>query len=100
MIFQALEAYETERVYRLSLEHRAIANLGVSFASSKGVKNAKTLWYNDFEYILLKQRALKRFSPEVADAFAHLRLLGKIPDWVKEQVDLDLIGAAKNPSQD
>jgi hypothetical protein len=94
LIEQALNEAERAEVERLSLEGRAIANLGVMMAAANAVKNPKTTWFNDFEHVLYRQKAREDISPEVAQSFMRLHTLGKVPEWVCEVADLDLIRAS------
>lgn len=93
-IEQVLRIAEEQEIERLAAEARAIANLGVAYSQVHGVQNPKTRHFNDFEALLFRKTALKAIEPTTALSFMALHRKGKIPDWIYEVTDLELVRAS------
>lgn len=90
LIEQALEAAQEEEIERIAAESKAIANVGVFFAASKGAKNPQSRWFSDCEHTLFVRRAVEEYPPEMAASFMRLYERGRVPEWVLIAIDNDL----------
>lgn len=94
LIERYLETAREVEIERLSNEAQAVANLGVWTAAANGAKNPQARWFNAFENVLFVKESVEKFPPEMAASFMQLHKKGKIPFWVEEFVELDVVKAS------
>lgn len=95
LIEQYLETAREVEIERLSNEAQAVANLGVWTAAANGAKQTpQTRWFNVFEAVQFARESARSFPPEFAQSFLNLHKKGKVPFWVEEFVDLEIIKAS------
>jgi len=61
------------------------------WSASKGVKDAKTIWFNPWRMALEKQCALESVDELTAKTFMGFMQQGKVPSWVMRYVPMDII---------
>lgn len=91
LIEQALEQANCQELERAQIVSAATARLGVMVAQHYGSKHAETRHFNEAEAILFHQKAIAEIKPEHAAAFMALHKAGRVPEWVVDNVDVDLI---------
>ena len=94
LIEKALEVANDQRLRQLEAEGRVMANIGVLIAATHGVKDPQTRQFNDFEYLSFQKSARMVVSQSAAKSFMRLHKLGRIPQWVEEIVEIDVVRAA------
>ena len=94
VIEQALFYLNRFELEKASMLATPIASLGMSYCIHKGVKNPDPAWFNPFESKLFKQTASEIVDPRAAKTFLDLAASAKLPSWVGQYVDIQLIRAA------
>lgn len=61
------------------------------WSASKGVKDAKAIWFNPWRRMLESEQALNVVDESTAKAFLSLMQRGKVPSWVVQYVPMDII---------
>lgn len=100
MIEKALECGEKAELERISLEARVTANLATLMAAANGVKHPSPRHFNDIEALLFAQQAREEIPQEVARSFVRLLKKGRVPEWVLDCVDEELIRASAGSSSE
>lgn len=87
----AVEARD-EAIARLHTD--PIALVGQTFAWSRGSREAQTAWYSPLEAKERRQHAQSVIEPETAEIFLLLAKEAKLPSWVMDYVDFELVRQA------
>lgn len=61
------------------------------WSASKGVKDAKSIWFNPWRRSLATEQALEIVDEVTAKTFLSLMQRGKVPTWVTQYVPMETI---------
>jgi hypothetical protein len=64
--------------------------------SAQGVKDVNPQWFNPYEKILESKAAREFISPESVRIFHELKGENKLPSWIMNQFDIELLNNLKN----
>ena len=94
MIEQALLYLNRFELEKASIMATPVANLGISYCIQKGVKDPDLAWFNPFHKKLFEETASQIVGKNAAKTFLDLAIDCRIPSWVGQHVDIELIRAA------
>lgn len=94
LIEQALESINIIEIERSNYHAIPLGNLGEILCRLQGVKQAKSEWVNPYPNYI-KSKEIKKIIPEKpARLFLTLSREGKLPRWVFDELDIELIKQA------
>lgn len=99
-IEQALEEGKQIQLEQAQLHSASAARLGVLMARVHGSKNPETRHFNEAEFILFHQKAVAEIEPKYAAAFMRLHKIGRIPEWLLDQVDVEVMRVSAASAKD
>lgn len=83
-----------------SLDSAAIANVGILIAKVNGEKRATSHWFNLPEVVLFRKEAVEKIPPKYAASFMRLHNARKVPEWVLDHIDVEMMKASAGTLED